>query len=123
MVAKASRTEPETLAYSVFHKAARVWQRYSLVVIGRDGALLNRHRKLMPTNPERMVWGMGDASGRGLDLDAVGDSRFGACLYQARGRNHVPVTSDLPRHASALAAGTPGSCAADQPNCAYVRFD
>jgi nitrilase len=35
----------------------------SVVVIGRDGALLNRHRKLMPTNPERMVWGMGDASG------------------------------------------------------------
>jgi nitrilase len=35
----------------------------TVVVIGRDGALLNRHRKLMPTNPERMVWGMGDASG------------------------------------------------------------
>ena len=28
-----------------------------------DGTLLNRHRKLMPTNPERMVWGMGDATG------------------------------------------------------------
>ncbi|MEQ6888872.1 carbon-nitrogen hydrolase family protein [Halomonas sp. CS7] len=35
----------------------------SVVVIGPDGRLLNRHRKLMPTNPERMVWGMGDASG------------------------------------------------------------
>ena len=35
----------------------------TLVVIGPDGTLLNRHRKLMPTNPERMVWGMGDASG------------------------------------------------------------
>lgn len=35
----------------------------ALVVIGPDGQLLNRHRKLMPTNPERMVWGMGDASG------------------------------------------------------------
>jgi nitrilase len=33
------------------------------VVIGPDGAVLNRHRKLMPTNPERMVWGRGDASG------------------------------------------------------------
>ena len=33
------------------------------VVIGPDGGLLNRHRKLMPTNPERMVWGQGDASG------------------------------------------------------------
>lgn len=35
----------------------------TVVVIGPDGALLNRHRKLMPTNPERMVWGQGDASG------------------------------------------------------------
>lgn len=35
----------------------------TIVVIGPDGRLLNRHRKLMPTNPERMVWGMGDASG------------------------------------------------------------
>jgi nitrilase len=35
----------------------------SVVVIAPDGALLNRHRKLMPTNPERMVWGCGDASG------------------------------------------------------------
>ncbi|UVK43631.1 carbon-nitrogen hydrolase family protein [Mesorhizobium sp. AR07] len=35
----------------------------SVIVIGTDGSLLNRHRKLMPTNPERMVWGFGDASG------------------------------------------------------------
>jgi nitrilase len=35
----------------------------TVVVIGADGALLNRHRKLMPTNPERMVWGQGDGSG------------------------------------------------------------
>src|ERR1700674_185516 len=35
----------------------------SVVVIGADGVLLNRHRKLMPTNAERMVWGFGDATG------------------------------------------------------------
>jgi nitrilase len=35
----------------------------TVVTIGPDGSLLNRHRKLMPTNPERMVWGFGDASG------------------------------------------------------------
>jgi nitrilase len=35
----------------------------AVVVIGPDGAFLNRHRKLMPTNPERMIWGMGDATG------------------------------------------------------------
>ncbi|MDX2478769.1 MAG: carbon-nitrogen hydrolase family protein [Desulfuromusa sp.] len=35
----------------------------TVIMIGSDGSLLNRHRKLMPTNPERMVWGFGDASG------------------------------------------------------------
>ena len=40
----------------------------TVVTIGDDGSLLNRHRKLMPTNPERMVWGFGDASGlRAID--------------------------------------------------------
>jgi nitrilase len=43
----------------------------TLVTIGPDGAMLNRHRKLVPTNPERMVWGMGDASGlRVIDTPA-----------------------------------------------------
>jgi nitrilase len=50
----------------------------TVVVIGPDGALLNRHRKLMPTNPERMVWGMGDASGlRVVDTPA---GRLGALI-------------------------------------------
>ncbi|MEP7105145.1 MAG: carbon-nitrogen hydrolase family protein [Chloroflexota bacterium] len=35
----------------------------TVVLVGPDGEVLNRHRKLVPTNPERMVWGMGDASG------------------------------------------------------------
>ena len=35
----------------------------TVIIIGADGSLLNKHRKLMPTNPERMVWGFGDASG------------------------------------------------------------
>jgi nitrilase len=35
----------------------------TVVLIGEDGNIVNRHRKLMPTNPERMVWGFGDGSG------------------------------------------------------------
>ena len=50
----------------------------TVVVIGPDGTILNRHRKLMPTNPERMVWGMGDASGlRVVDTPA---GRLGVLL-------------------------------------------
>jgi nitrilase len=44
----------------------------TVVVIGADGELLNRHRKLMPTNPERMVWGFGDGSGLKVVDTAVG---------------------------------------------------
>jgi nitrilase len=50
----------------------------TLVIIGADGAILNRHRKLMPTNPERMVWGCGDASGLRVVDTPVG--RIGALL-------------------------------------------
>ena len=35
----------------------------SIIIINNDGTILNNHRKLMPTNPERMVWGPGDGSG------------------------------------------------------------
>ena len=49
-----------------------------LAVIGPDGAILNRHRKLMPTNPERMLWGLGDASGLRVVETPVG--RLGALI-------------------------------------------
>lgn len=44
----------------------------TVVVIGEDGSLINRHRKLMPTNPERMVWGFGDGSGLNVVDTPVG---------------------------------------------------
>jgi len=37
----------------------------ALLTYGPDGALLNHHRKLVPTYTERMVWGNGDAQGLG----------------------------------------------------------
>ena len=50
----------------------------TVLVIGTDGTVLNRHRKLMPTNPERMVWGFGDASGLKVVDTPVG--RIGTLL-------------------------------------------
>jgi nitrilase len=44
----------------------------TVVIIGNDGSIQNRHRKLMPTNPERMVWGFGDGSGLNVVDTAVG---------------------------------------------------
>ena len=49
-----------------------------VVVIGSDGSILNRHRKLMPTNPERMIWGFGDGSGLKVVDTPVG--RIGALI-------------------------------------------
>lgn len=50
----------------------------TVITIGADGSLLNRHRKLMPTNPERMVWGQGDATGLKTVDSACG--RIGALI-------------------------------------------
>lgn len=45
----------------------------TLVVIGTDGQILNHHRKMMPTNPERMVWGMGMHQVSGLWIHLTGE--------------------------------------------------
>lgn len=58
----------------------------SVVVIDADGQIVNRHRKLMPTNPEKMVWGMGDASGLKVVDTAVG--RIGCLICW---ENYMPL--------------------------------
>jgi nitrilase len=58
----------------------------TVVVISHDGSLANRHRKLMPTNPERMVHGFGDASGlKVIDTPA---GRIGTLLCW---ENYMPL--------------------------------
>lgn len=59
----------------------------TVIVIGPDGALLNRHRKLMPTNPERMVWGFGDA--RGLKVVDTPVGRIGVLICW---ENYMPLS-------------------------------
>lgn len=58
----------------------------SVVVVGPDGSILNCHRKLMPTNPERMVWGSGDASGLRVVDTPVG--RIGTLICW---ENYMPL--------------------------------
>ncbi|MGD8556296.1 MAG: carbon-nitrogen hydrolase family protein [Chromatiales bacterium] len=56
------------------------------VIIGPGGDILNRHRKIMPTNPERMVWGFGDGAGlRVVDTPA---GRIGTLLCW---ENYMPL--------------------------------
>jgi nitrilase len=58
----------------------------SCIIIDADGTIANNHRKLMPTNPERMVWGFGDGSGLNVVETAVG--RVGTLLCW---ENYMPL--------------------------------
>ena len=48
------------------------------VIIGSDGTILSRHRKLVPTHAERLVWGPGD--GGGLEAVATPIGRVGTLI-------------------------------------------
>jgi nitrilase len=50
----------------------------TFLVYGPDGTLALKHRKLVPTNHERLVWGPGD--GRGLDTVDIGGARAGGLI-------------------------------------------
>ena len=61
-----------------------VWN--SNVLIGRDGAILNHHRKLVPTFYEKLVWANGDA--RGLRVVPTEIGRVGMLIC---GENTNPL--------------------------------
>lgn len=44
----------------------------TVISISHEGKLLNKHRKLVPTNAERMIWGQGDGSSLKVCESAVG---------------------------------------------------
>jgi nitrilase len=50
----------------------------TLLLFAPDGTIALRHRKLVPTNHERLVWGLGD--GTGLETVDVGGARAGGLI-------------------------------------------
>src|ERR1700730_906505 len=58
----------------------------TVVTIGSDGTGSDGHRKLVPTNPERMVWGQGDA--RGLRVIDTSIGRVGSLICW---ENYMPL--------------------------------
>jgi nitrilase len=59
----------------------------TLLYFGPDGTLLGKHRKLMPTSPERMVWGFGDGS----TLLEAHDTPFGRIGGLLCWENYMPL--------------------------------
>jgi nitrilase len=61
-----------------------IWN--SNVVIGPDGAIINHHRKLVPTYYEKLIWTPGD--GHGLAVNSTQVGRLGALIC---GENTNPL--------------------------------
>lgn len=61
-LAACARAHAVTLVAGVHERAGRTLHN-AILTFGPDGALLNHHRKLVPTYSERMVWAPGDGAG------------------------------------------------------------
>jgi nitrilase len=89
---------PETAIIGEFAAAARAYLVVGVIertgatlyctalFFGPDGALLGRHRKLMPTASERLIWGFGDGSTLPVLDTAIG--RIGAAICW---ENYMPM--------------------------------
>lgn len=58
----------------------------SVITVDSKGQIANHHRKLMPTNPERMVWGFGD--GHGLNVIDTPVGKVGSLICW---ENYMPL--------------------------------
>jgi nitrilase len=58
----------------------------TLLYLAPDGTVLGKHRKLMPTGGERLIWGMGDGSGLAVHDTAIG--RLGGLICW---ENYMPL--------------------------------
>jgi len=76
-LAEIARTHGIWLAVGA-HELERGTIYNSLLVYSPAGELALHHRKLMPTNHERLVWGLGD--GRGLETIATDVGRVGGLI-------------------------------------------
>ena len=79
--------------------AGRIYN--TLAYVGPDGALLGKHRKLVPTLSERLIWGYGDGSD--LDVYDTGVGRLGGLIcyeHQMAPARYALSTLGIQVHAS-----------------------
>lgn len=80
-----ARSADMTLAVGVIEREGGTLY-CSVLFVGSDGRLLGKHRKLMPTAAERVIWGFGDGSTLPVVQTAAG--RVGAAICW---ENYMPL--------------------------------
>jgi nitrilase len=84
-LAEAARTHSVWLVIGVIERAGGTLY-CTVLFFGPDGALAGKHRKLMPTAMERLIWGFGDGST--LPVIQTGFGKIGAVICW---ENYMPL--------------------------------